>query len=121
MSRHRRFLVLSFAAVVLGLVVGVWLLLPRTAITRENAYCIEPGMTLEQVQLVMGGPPRDESTGPLVFEGPGEIVSGDTDTDRVVMRPDLSGDVVHKLQPVPPNVAPGRRREHTAISTPNRP
>jgi hypothetical protein len=92
MLRPRRFLLLSIAAVVVGLAVGVWLLLPRTAITREKAACIDPGMTLEQVEIVMSGPARDESTGPLVFDGPGEIWSGVT--DRLVIRVDLSGDVV---------------------------
>jgi hypothetical protein len=39
--------------------------LPRTDITRANAARIENGMTLEQVEAILGGAPRDESTGIL--------------------------------------------------------
>jgi hypothetical protein len=42
------------------------LLWPRgSAITRANAAMIEKGMTLGEVEAILGGPARDESTGVL--------------------------------------------------------
>jgi hypothetical protein len=43
------------------LAVGGWVL-PHTAITPGNAARIEVGMTLQQVEEILGGPARDEST-----------------------------------------------------------
>jgi hypothetical protein len=66
MYRSRRFLFLCLAAVVVGLAVGGWLLWPsRSVITPENALTIEVGMALADVEGILGGPPRDESTGRL--------------------------------------------------------
>jgi hypothetical protein len=62
--RARRPLLLTLAATLLVTLVAVWLLWPRTAITRENAEKIRPGMTLAEVEAILGGPARDESTGP---------------------------------------------------------
>jgi hypothetical protein len=50
------------------LLTGIWLLWPRTAITRENAAKLEVGMTLAAVEAILGGPARDESTGVLAPE-----------------------------------------------------
>jgi hypothetical protein len=50
---------------VLALACG-WLLWPRTAITRENAAKIQVGMTMAEVEAILGGPARDEMTGPCV-------------------------------------------------------
>jgi hypothetical protein len=61
----RRLLVLGLPAGLVALAVAAWLLWPRTAITRENAAKIQPGMTLAEVEAFLGGPARDESTGPL--------------------------------------------------------
>src|SRR5260370_30931418 len=44
---------------------GGWLLWPRTAITPENAAKIREGMTLLEVEAILGGPGRNESTGTL--------------------------------------------------------
>jgi hypothetical protein len=63
MPRPSRFLFLSLAAVVVGLAVGLWLLWPRTAITRANAAKIQVGMTMEQVEAIFGGTQRMETTG----------------------------------------------------------
>lgn len=63
MPRRRRFLVLSLAAILVGLGVGLWLLWPHTAITHENADRIQPGMTLAEVEAILGGPARDETGG----------------------------------------------------------
>ncbi len=65
MTRRRLLLIGPPAAfVVLG--VGAWLLWPRTAITWENASKIREGMTLAEVETLLGGPARDETTGPVV-------------------------------------------------------
>src|SRR5690349_6879996 len=66
MNRRRVFLLLL--APVIGLVIGIWMLWSRTAITPANAARIQPGMTLAEVAAILGGPARDESTGPLVAE-----------------------------------------------------
>ncbi len=69
MLRRRRFLflALSLAAVMVGLPMGMWLMprLPSTAITRENAERIESGITLGDVERILGGPARDECSGPV--------------------------------------------------------
>jgi hypothetical protein len=58
MSRRRLLLSGVPVAVVLG--VGGWLLLPSTAITEENAAKIKQGMTLVEVEAILGGPGRNE-------------------------------------------------------------
>ena|ERR1700730_13070060 len=40
---------------------GAWVLWPRTAITRENAERIQVGMTVQEVEAILGGPARDET------------------------------------------------------------
>jgi hypothetical protein len=60
---RRRFLVLAVVGTAVALAVGVWLIRPRTAITVENAARIQPGMTLAEVEAILGGPARDERTG----------------------------------------------------------
>jgi hypothetical protein len=57
MTRRRLLLFgLPIALVVLG--VALWLLWPRSsAITPENYERIQGGMTFEQVQAILGGPP----------------------------------------------------------------
>jgi hypothetical protein len=62
--RARRQLLFSFSASLAVALVVAWLLWPRTAITRENAAMIRPGMTRGEVEAILGGPPRDETTGP---------------------------------------------------------
>jgi len=58
----------SAAVVVVGLAIGVWTLWPRTAITEENAAKLRPGMTLAEVEAILGGPARIETTGPTRAE-----------------------------------------------------
>jgi hypothetical protein len=65
---RRRLLLFGLLAGLLALGVCGWLLLPRTAITRENAAKIQVGMTLAEVEVNLGGPPRDDTTGPVVTE-----------------------------------------------------
>ncbi len=67
MSR-RRILVLVLPAAVVSSMAAAWLLWPRTAITRENAARIQPGITRADVEALLGGPPRDEATGPVSLD-----------------------------------------------------
>jgi hypothetical protein len=58
---RRRLLVFSLIATLVGLGVGAWALWPqRTAITRENAAKIQKGMTLAEVEAILGGTARHE-------------------------------------------------------------
>jgi hypothetical protein len=63
MTTRRRLLVFGLLATLTGLGLGGWLLWPRTAITRENAAKIKRGRTLAEVEAILGGPARNESTG----------------------------------------------------------
>jgi hypothetical protein len=71
MSKRKRLLLLAGLLVLLagaGLVFVLWLTAPpRTAITREDAERIQLGMTLATVEAVLGGPARDECTGPIIY------------------------------------------------------
>ncbi len=74
-TRSRRLLLLAVVAVAMALASGTWLLWPRTAITRENAAKIKEGMTLAEVEAILGGPARHDTTdsfciNPADFEGP---------------------------------------------------
>jgi hypothetical protein len=64
-TRPRRLLLFAVVAGVVGLAAGLWLLRP-TAIKFENALKIRKGMTLGEVETLLGGPARDETTGPVV-------------------------------------------------------
>jgi hypothetical protein len=68
--RTRRLLLACLPAAAVALAVGAWLLWPRTAITRENAAKIHKGMTRAEVKAILGGPPRDESSGPVDLDEP---------------------------------------------------
>jgi len=67
MSRPRRRLFVALGLLAGLMLTGVvaWLLWPRTAISRENAVTIREGMTLTEVEAILGGPARDETTGPV--------------------------------------------------------
>src|SRR5205807_859455 len=43
--------------------IALWFFWPQTRITRISAASIREGMTLEQVEGILGGPARDERTG----------------------------------------------------------
>jgi hypothetical protein len=64
---RRRPLLLSMLAVVLALA-AAWLVWPCAAITRENVQQVKEGMTLAEVEAILGGPVRDETTGPVVLD-----------------------------------------------------
>ena len=69
MTTRRRVLVFGLLAGLLALSGGVWLLWPRPGITRANAAKIKVGMTLPEVEAILGGPARCEATGEVVVEG----------------------------------------------------
>ena len=61
---RRRVLLLGTVAIVVALVAAVSVVRPwPSAITEENAAQIKRGMTLEEVEAILGGPPRNERGG----------------------------------------------------------
>jgi hypothetical protein len=72
MSKRKRLLLMVAAALAslgaLGL--ALWLFWPRSPINRASFERIEVGMTLKQVEALLGGPRRDESTSPVVPDVP---------------------------------------------------
>jgi outer membrane protein assembly factor BamE (lipoprotein component of BamABCDE complex) len=80
--RRRLFIVLSLLACLLLAGYVAWLLWPRTAITRENAALIRQGMTVAEVEAILGGPARDETTGPCTLDYGEQAVEGDTAARR---------------------------------------
>jgi hypothetical protein len=68
--RNCRLLQFGLPAALGAVMLAAWLLWPRTAITWENYERIQVGMTLAEVEGILGGPARDESTGPLVAASP---------------------------------------------------
>lgn len=66
MKTRQRLLLLGLVTGSLVLGAGFWVLWPRpSAITVENAEKIRTGMSLADVEILLGGPPRNETTGPL--------------------------------------------------------
>jgi hypothetical protein len=59
----------------LALGASVWLLWPRSAINAENAAKIQGGMTVSEVEAILGGPSRDETAGRgvAIYPGPGMV------------------------------------------------
>jgi hypothetical protein len=68
LKRRRYVLLLTLPTVAAALAVGVWLLWPRTVITRENAAKIQARMTLPEVEAILDGPARDETTAPVTAD-----------------------------------------------------
>jgi hypothetical protein len=71
MARRPRCLLLLTMVVIAMVASGVWMFWPRSAITRANAARIQVGMTVEEVEAILGGPARDESTGPCRLDPSG--------------------------------------------------
>jgi hypothetical protein len=94
MASHTRRLLLLAPPIVAVVLAGVWVLLPTSVITRENAAKIREGMTLADVETILGGPARDETTGPVIREDPPEFAPPDSSGRRfritiLDMRPHL--------------------------------
>jgi hypothetical protein len=70
--RTGRVLLFGLPAAAMVLLAAGWLLWPRTAITRENVAKIQQGMTRAEVEAILGGPPRNESSAPLDLDEPDE-------------------------------------------------
>src|SRR5581483_10591386 len=68
MSRGRLLVVGLRLSVTLALVgVGAWMVWPRpSAITWDNAAKIKAGMTLREVEAILGGRARDDTTGLII-------------------------------------------------------
>jgi hypothetical protein len=66
--RKRLLLFGLVVALVVVACIGAWLLWPGTAITPENAEKIVNGMTLTDVEAILGGPPRDETGGAVIAD-----------------------------------------------------
>jgi hypothetical protein len=60
-KRTRRLLLLGPPATLAAIALAALLLWPSTAITRANAARIKAGMTLAEVEAILGGPARNES------------------------------------------------------------
>jgi hypothetical protein len=58
---HRRLFVTVGLLACILVAGGAWLLWPRTMITAENAAKIQPGMTVAEVEEILGGPARNEA------------------------------------------------------------
>jgi hypothetical protein len=67
-KRTRGLLLFGLPAGLGAIVVTAWLHWPRTAITRENVAKIRDGMTVAEVEDILGGPARDDSTGPVASD-----------------------------------------------------
>jgi hypothetical protein len=63
LKQKRLLLTLSLLACVMLAGDGKWLVWPRTAITPENFDRIEVGMTIAEVEIILGGSARDDSGG----------------------------------------------------------
>src|SRR5579864_1952149 len=62
---RRRLLLFGLFGGLLALGLGGWALWPGSAITCGNAARIQIGMTLKEVEDILGGPARCETTGPV--------------------------------------------------------
>ena len=85
---RRRLLVFGLPASLMLLAASGWLLWPRpTAITRGHAAKIQKGMTLADVEELLGGPARNESDMPDNFINDA-FVNADTDEMKMAhLRP----------------------------------
>jgi hypothetical protein len=70
MTRRRRLLFFSLLILLLGLAARLslyWLGPGPSVITQEAANIIRRGMTVSDVECILGGPARDETTAPHEF------------------------------------------------------
>jgi hypothetical protein len=116
MPARRRLLLVAVVSTAVVLVVGLtaWLLWPRTAITRENAARIQVGMTVAEVEEILGGPARDETPKrPLVVKIQNVHPDREWNSDQVSiwLHLDAEGRVREcRAIPVPPKAPLNRLR-----------
>jgi hypothetical protein len=68
MPSRRLLLVLAVVGAAVALAVGTWLLRPQPSlITADNAARIREGMTLDEVEAILGGPARHDATGRVSY------------------------------------------------------
>jgi hypothetical protein len=79
---RRRLLLLALPVVAVSLAAGVWVLRSPTPITWANAAKIQPGMTLTEVEAILGGPPRLDACGRVSY-----CLTGVEGFDPAVPRP----------------------------------
>jgi hypothetical protein len=66
---RRRLLLTALLTVLVVAAVLAAMVRPRpSAITRDNEARIHEGMTRDELETILGGPPRDESTGPSDYD-----------------------------------------------------
>ena len=84
--KKRRFVVMGLGAIgaLLILVISIRLLNSKTSITYENFEKIQEGMTLAEVETILGGPARTESSGPLIAEVADDEEVGNDEMRRAV-------------------------------------
>ena len=68
MTRRRLLLFALLSAIVVAAACTAVVRPRPSAITRENEARIRDGMTLDELQAILGGPPRDRSTGPTDYD-----------------------------------------------------
>jgi hypothetical protein len=99
---RRRVLLLGPVAVAAVMATTIWLTWPPpSAISPENAATLKEGMTLAEVEQILGGPARDERSGPIVTtDEPKDMpiyprsafasisfIAGPINSNPIVMRP----------------------------------
>jgi hypothetical protein len=70
MTRRRLLLASGVALAVLIVSAVWWAALPRLGVTKANCARIKPGMTQEEVEAILGGPPGTYFDGRLAAAGP---------------------------------------------------
>lgn len=82
MTRKRLLLLLSLGCLVVS--IAAYSLWPySSAINEANARRLKSGMSFTEVRDILGGPPRDESTGPLAYAESDDDVKGKLEFDAM--------------------------------------
>ena len=66
--RLYRTLLIAAPSTLVAVGLGIWLLWPHSAISRANFDKLKVGMTLTEVEAILGGPARDEFTGHIAAD-----------------------------------------------------
>jgi hypothetical protein len=85
---RRRLLLFALPAALVLLGACAWVVWPCASITQENAERIQSGMTLAEVEVILGGPARQDTTGPVSPDG----FDGEAIPDGNVFESGVAGD-----------------------------